>query len=347
MTSKTRIGIGIVGTGMAAKPHALALGDLADRVEVRGAYARSAERRNAFAATYGFPVAESAEELAADPNVDALLLITPPNARRELVSLFANAGKHVLCEKPLERTTESAQAIVRTCGDAGVKLGVVFQHRFRAASQKLAAMLSSGDLGAIRVVRADVPWWRDQTYYDESGRGTYARDGGGVLISQAIHTLDLMLSLTGPVASVQALCATTPFHRMEAEDFAAGAMMFENGAVGVLHASTASFPGDAESLTFECDHASVLVKSGVLTLRWRDGRTESHGEEAGTGGGADPMAFPYEWHKSLIADFADAIADDRPPRVTGADALHVHRLITALETSSREGRRVDLSGAQT
>ena len=345
MIGKPGIGIGVVGLGMAAKPHALALRDLADRVEVRGAWARSAERRNAFSETYGFPAAGSAEEMAADPEIDAVVLITPPNARQDLVAMFAGAGKHVLCEKPLERTTQAAEAIVRTCAEAGVTLGVVFQHRFRAASEALAGLLASGDLGAIRVVRADIPWWRDQAYYDEPGRGTYARDGGGVLISQAIHTLDLMLALAGPVASVQALCATTPFHRMEAEDFAAGAMVFESGAVGALHASTASFPGDAESLTFECDRASVLLKSGVVTIRWRDGRTETHGEEAGTGGGADPMAFPYDWHKSLIADFADAIATGRPPRVTGAEALNVHRLITALETSSREGRRIDLSGA--
>ena len=236
-----------------------------------------------------------------------------------------------------------AKAIVETCNRAGVRLGVVFQHRFRAASEKLAELIQSGKLGTIHVVRANVPWWRDQAYYDEPGRGSYARDGGGVLISQAIHTLDLMLSLTGPVASVQAICATTPLHRMEAEDVTAAAMQFANGAVGMLFASTASYPGEAESLQFDFDHAAATLKAGVLTLHWRDGRVDTFGgEAAGTGGGADPMAFPFDWHQSLIADFAEAIRTGRDPRVTGAMALDVHRLITALEQSSRDGQRIGL-----
>ena len=165
---------------------------------------------------------------------------------------------------------------------------------------------------------------------------------GGVLISQAIHTLDLMLSLTGPVARVQSLCATTPFHQMEAEDFSAGAMQFVSGAVGSIFASTASFPGDTESLTFECDKGSARLKSGVLTLHWRDGRVETLGEEATTGGGADPMAFSHEWHRALIADFAEALREGRAPQVTGAQAMEVHRLIAAIEASSASGQRVDV-----
>jgi UDP-N-acetyl-2-amino-2-deoxyglucuronate dehydrogenase len=338
-----RLGLAVIGVGMAAKPHALALNDLRDQIDVRGVYARTKHAVSSFCDTHNFPAADDIEALASDPSVDAVLLITPPNVRADLVSLFAGHGKHILSEKPLERTADAAQSIVDTCAKANVSLGVVFQTRFRAASEVLAELVAQGTLGQIRMVRADVPWWRDQSYYDEPGRGTYARDGGGVLISQAIHTLDLMLSLTGPVASVQAICATTPFHQMEAEDFTAGAMIFENGAVGSIFASTASFPGDTESLTFECDKASALLKSGVLTVHWCDGRVETFGEEASTGGGADPMAFPYDWHKSLIADFAQSIQDGRAPRVTGAQAMSVHTLISAIEASSRTGRRVTLT----
>lgn len=335
-----RLGLAVIGVGMAAKPHALALNDLRDQIDVRGTYARTTPALREFCDTYNFPQAQDLEALASDPSVDAVLLITPPNARAELVSLFASNGKHILSEKPLERSVDAAQSIVDTCIKTDVSLGVVFQHRFRAASEAFSNLIAQGTLGQIRIVRADVPWWRDQCYYDEPGRGSYARDGGGVLISQAIHTLDLMLSLTGPVASVQALCATTPFHRMEAENFTAGAMTFESGAVGSIFASTASFPGTAESLTFECDKASALLKSGVLTIHWHDGRVETFGEEASTGGGADPMAFPYDWHKSLIADFAQSIEDGRPPRVTGAQAMSVHTLISAIEMSSKTGRGV-------
>ncbi|MCR9086649.1 MAG: Gfo/Idh/MocA family oxidoreductase [Rhodobacteraceae bacterium] len=335
-------GMAVVGLGMAAKPHALALRDLEPRIEVRGCFARSYASRQAFAKAYGFPVTEDLDGLAIDPSVDALLLVTPPDARTDIVARFAAAGKHVLSEKPLERTTPAAERIVATCDGAGVQLGVVFQHRFRAASEALAGLLAEGALGQVRIVHAVVPWWREQSYYDVPGRGSYARDGGGVLISQAIHTLDLMLSLTGPVREVQAMAATTAFHRMEAEDFVAGGLRFASGAIGSLMATTAEYPGDAETLTLCCERATAELASGVLTLRWRDGRTERIGEEAGTGGGADPMDFPYDWHRALIADFAEAVATGRPPRVTGGEALRVHRLITALETSAREGRLVTL-----
>ena len=338
-----RLGLAVIGVGMAAKPHALALNDLRDQIDVRGVYARSTHAVSTFCDTYNFPQANDLEALASDPSVEAALLITPPDARTDLVALFAGYNKHILSEKPLERTVDAAQFIVDTCVKADVLLGVVFQHRFRAASESLTKLIAERTLGEIRMVRAEVPWWRDQSYYDEPGRGSYARDGGGVLISQAIHTLDLMLSLTGPVSSVQAICATTPFHQMEAEDFAAGGMIFESGAVGSIFASTASFPGDTESLTFECDKAYVLLKSGVLKVNWRDGRVDTIGEEASTGGGADPMAFPYDWHKSLLTDFAKSIKDRRAPRVTGAQAMSVHALISAIVASSQTGERVTLT----
>lgn len=340
----TRIyGIAVIGCGMGAKPHAGALKALADRVVVRGVYARNPEARAAFCAEHGFPEAESLSALAADPGVDAALILTPPNARAEIVETFARAGKHILSEKPLERTEVAARGIVEACEAAGVQLGVVFQHRFRKASEALAERLADGSLGAIRIVAAEVPWWRDQSYYDVPGRGSYARDGGGVLISQAIHTLDLMLSLTGPVAEVQGLTATTAFHRMEAEDYAAAALRFASGAVGHVMASTASFPGGAESLRLDCDHASVRLQSGVLDINWRDGRHERVGEEATTGGGADPMAFPSDWHRDLIADFVAATAKGQAPRVTGRQALAVHRLIAAIELSASERRAIQIT----
>lgn len=337
-----RIGLAIVGLGMAAKPHALALRDLNERVRVCGVHARSAETRRSFSDTYGFPAVDDLDRLVEDPAVDALLLLTPPNVRETVISRFAAAGKHILCEKPLERTVAAAERIVHICEEADVRLGVVFQHRFRAASEKLAGLIATGELGMVRIARADIPWWRDQAYYDEPGRGTYERDGGGVLISQAIHTLDLMLSLIPPVTAVQTLCATTLLHDMEVEDFCAGAFEFEGG-FGSVFASTACFPGAAESLTLECDHASVLLRSGVLTISWRDGRSDRFGEEADTGGGSDPMAFPFAWHKSLIADFADAVTSGREPRVTGRQALQAQKLIEAMERSSRLGERVVLS----
>ena len=331
--------LAILGAGMAARPHGRALEELRGRVEVAGVFTRSPKRARAFAEAHGFPVASSAEALAEDASVDALLLLTPPDARAAPIARFAAAGKQILCEKPLERSAEAAARIVADCAAAGVQLGVVFQHRFRAGARRLRAMLEGGELGAIRMVRVEVPWWRPQSYYDEPGRGSYARDGGGVLISQAIHTLDLMLSLTGPVAEVQALTATTALHRMEAEDFAAAGLLFANGAPGALMATTAAYPGAPERLILDCDAASVALVSGTLEIHWRDGRHETIGEPATTGAGADPMDFPADWHRDLIADFAEAVRDGRPPQVTGRDALAVQRLIAAIETSARDGRR--------
>lgn len=331
--------LAVLGAGMGARPHGRALEELRGRVEVAGVLTRRPESVRAFAEAHGFPVADSLDALADDPTVDAALILTPPDARLEAVTRFAAAGKHILSEKPLERSAEAAARIVGICEAAGVSLGVVFQHRFREGSRRLRGMLEEGRLGAIRMVRVEVPWWRPQGYYDEPGRGTYARDGGGVLISQAIHTLDLMLSLTGPVAEVQALTATTALHRMEAEDFATAGLIFAGGAPGALMATTAAYPGAPERIALDCEAAAVTLASGTLEIHWRDGRHERLGEAATTGAGADPMAFPADWHRDLIADFAEAIRTGRPPQVTGRDALAVQRLIAAIETSSREGRR--------
>jgi predicted dehydrogenase len=337
-------GIGMVGAGMASKPHALALKALAGVVEVRGVFRRDAAKRVAFAAEYGFPAAESYEALLDDSKVDAILILTPPNAREELVAKAAKAGKHVLMEKPVERTTEAAERIVRLADEARIRLGIMFQHRFRAASQKFASLVAEGALGRLQAAQLTVPWWRPQSYYDQPGRGTLAQDGGGVLITQAIHSLDLLLSLAGPVAEVAALAATTGLHRMETEDFVGAGLRFANGASGALMATTAFYPGGAEAIVLACDRAVATLSGGVLKLDWLDGRSESFGEEkSASGGGADPMAFPFDWHKAQIIEFVDAVRAGRDPASNGHTALGVHRLIDALMQSSREGRRVMVS----
>jgi UDP-N-acetyl-2-amino-2-deoxyglucuronate dehydrogenase len=336
-------GLGVVGAGMAAKPHALALNALRDRIAVRGVWRRNRAELDQFCASYDFPAAESYEALLTDPAVDAILVLTPPNAREDMVAAAAKAGKHVLMEKPVERSTAAAERIVASCDAAGVTLGIIFQHRFRAASMALADKVRSGALGVLHAVHLVVPWWRPQQgYYDKPGRGTFAQDGGGVLITQAIHSLDLMLSLTGPVKAVTALAATTGLHNMETEDFVAGGLEFANGAVGGLMATTANFPGSAEGLTLNFEKASATLTGGNLTLSWHDGRTETVGEASSSGGGADPMAFPFDWHMAQIAEFADAVEAGRQPASTGHTALAVHRLIDALIRSGKEGRRVAL-----
>lgn len=337
-----KIGVAVIGLGMAATPHARALRDLSDRLEVRGVYSRDQRRRNAFAHQYEFPPVESLQDLRVDDSISVVLILTPPNARAELVETIASAGKHILMEKPVERTTEAAEAIVRCCDAHGVSLGIVFQHRFREASRKLKTLLVGGSLGALACVRLVVPWWRDQAYYDEPGRGTLARDGGGVLISQAIHSLDLMLSLAGPVAEVQAIAGTSRLHRMETEDFIGAGVRFANGALGSISATTAAYPGGGEHIVFDCERASAELHSGELSIHWHDGRVETFGSSAGTGGGADPMAFSHELHTALIDDFVNSVQQGHPPLVTGREALRVHHLIDSLLASSADRRAVQV-----
>lgn len=331
----------LIGTGMVAGTHLAAI-NASDKVDLKGVTARRKESAQKFANEHGVQAYDDVTAIAADPAIDFAIIVTPPNARLDLIEPLAKAGKPILLEKPVARDGAEAKQVVMLCEDAGVKLGIVFQHRMREASKKAAELVASGTLGALGVAEINVPWWREQAYYDEPGRGTYARDGGGVLISQAIHTLDLALSLTGPVASVQAMTATSRFHTMEAEDFATAGLRFENGAIGSLVASSASFPGGAETITLHFDKASLHLGSGVLTVSWRNGETETFGATATTGGGADPMAFTHEWHQGIIEDFADAITEGRDPVVTGRQALGSHALIDAITASSTSGTTVEV-----
>ena len=339
-----RFGIGVVGAGMGAKPHALALQSLANDIAVLGVYRRDPAQRAEFCKTYGFPEADSYEALLADPRLDAVLVVTPPNAREAIVAAAARAGKHVLLEKPVERTLAAAERIVGLADDAGIKLGVVFQHRFRRASRYLAEAVAENRYGRLEAVHLVVPWWRPQAgYYDQPGRGTLAQDGGGVLITQAIHSLDLMLSLCGEVAAVTAMAKTTRLHQMETEDFVSAGLEFADGAVGAVMATTASFPGGPESLTLNFAHATATLTAGNLTIRTMSGETITEGEASQGGGGADPMAFPFDWHAAQIADFVAAVREGREPLSNGHTALRVHRLVDAMTVSAREGRRVLVS----
>jgi predicted dehydrogenase len=334
--------IALNGLGMAVTPHAKRLLDLAERVEVAYAYSRSEARRKAFGERFPFPLTDDLEAIARDRSVDAVMILTPPNSHLELVRKFAASGKHILLEKPLERATDRAEALVNTVQAAGVKLGVVFQFRFREASERLAWLLADGALGELAAVSVVCPWWRPQSYYDEPGRGTFARDGGGVLISQAIHTLDLMLCLAGPVKEVQAVAATSKLHRMETEDFVGAGLRFANGAIGGLIATTAHYPGGSERLELTCTRGSAVLQGHTLQVRYLDGREETVGESSGSGGGADPMDFPHDAHRALLANFLDALDQGLAPRATGRAALEVHRLIDALLQSSAEKKAIKL-----
>jgi predicted dehydrogenase len=206
---------------------------------------------------------------------------------------------------------------------------VVLQHRFRPAAEKLRERL--GDLGQLVSASAAIPNWRPQSYYDQPGRGTRGRDGGGVLLTQAIHTLDLFLSYTGEPAEVKSFFATTPVHRMETEDLAAAVVRFRNGAIGTVHATTSAYPGFPERIELIGTRGTAQLEGTSLKIQLQDEKPFEIKTESGAGGtGADPMAFPHDWHRGVLTDFLDAIEKHREPRVSGAEALKVHRFIDAI-----------------
>ena len=342
MTNKTRLAI--VGLGMAVTPHARGLMDLADKIEVVHAFARSETRRRAFGEKFPFPLCDDLETILNDDSVEAVAVFSPANTHRDIAIRCAQAGKHVLMEKPLDITTARAEELVAACRKAGVKLGVVLQHRFRPAGMKLAEMLRNGDLGAIVGCSTIIRLWRPQSYYDEPGRGSFARDGGGVLISQGIHTLDLMMSLAGPIDEVTGYAATTPVHRMETEDMVCAGARFANGAIGTIDATTAAFPGFHEEIILACEKGTALLRGTELLVQLQDGRkVEIEPDRSAGGTGADPMAFPHDYHRAVMEDFVDSIREGREPKVTGEEALKVHRLIDALIETGRQGRPVKVA----
>ena len=335
----TRHRMAVVGLGMAVAPHAKSFLDLQDRLEVAATFSPSAQRRADFAARYGFPTCDRLEDILSDRTIDSVLVLTPPNTHLDVVRQVAAAGKHVLLEKPLEITTERAVEFVELCKKASVKLGIVLQHRFRPAGMKLAAMLRAGELGRMVECSTTMRLWRPQSYYDEPGRGTKARDGGGVLLTQGIHTLDLMLSLAGPVREVCGFATTTSVHRMETEDLVCAAVRFANGALGTIEATTAAYPGFPERIEFIGETATAMIAGTELKVYHHDGRvTEVEPDNSPGGTGADPMGYPHDYHRAVISDFIDAVAQDREPRVSGAEGLKVHRLIDALLEAAATGK---------
>lgn len=330
---------GLVGAGMVSDLLHAAAAASGGRLAVETVLARSPEARARVADRHGVDTAETIGGLLAT-RPDAVILATPPDARVELTAACAEAGVPVLSEKPLERDAAAAEALVARM--EGLAHGVVLQHRMRPASRAARDLLDGGGLGAVRMLRVDVPWWREPGYYAAPGRGTYARDGGGVLLTQAIHALDLGLWLAGGrVARVQG-ATFRAVHDLEAEDTAVAALTFETGAAGIVTATTASYPGGPEAIEIVCDAATLRLAAGRLEVLHRDGRSEAVGAVGGSGSGADPMAFTPDWHLAVMDDFARAVRDGRPPAIPARDALAVHRVVDAIAAASREGRAVDM-----
>ena len=338
----TQHGVALVGAGMIANTHVLALSALQSRYRLETIVSRRPKRAEYLANDYAGPSPRFTDDLSAvcdDATIKFAIVATPPSVRVELIQSLATAGKHILLEKPVARTVDESRQVIELCERAGVSLGMVFQHRMRETSKAAAQLVAGGQLGKIGHVEIAVPLWRPQSYYDELDRGTYSRDGGGVLITQAIHTIDLALSLTGPVSRVQAMTATTPLHRMEAEDLAVVGMHFSSGAVGSMVASTATFPHGRDSITLHGEHGSLRLRADAMKVSWRDGRSECDMPDASEKSASEVKSA---LHRQVIENFMDSIENDRAPLVSGRDALASHRLIEAIAESSRTASSVEL-----
>lgn len=332
----TKLKVAMIGLGMAAGHHARAMLDLSDRIECVAAFSQTAARREAFAAQYPISTTGDLDAIFADKAIEAVLILTPPSSHLELVERCAAAKKHILLEKPLDISFERSEAIVRAARQAGVLLAMVLQNRFRAAALKLDEIVKSERLGQLIEASVAIRNWRPQSYYDVEGRGTMARDGGGVLLTQGIHTIDLLLSYAGTPKDVSSFVRTSPIHSMETEDLVTATFAFENGAIGTLNATTCAYPGLPERIELLGTHGTAVLTGDTLKAAFMDGTSITEGgEKTGSGAGANPMAFGHEMHRALVGNFIDAVRTGAPLRVTGEDALKAHRFIEQILAAGR------------
>ena len=326
----SRMVIALVGLGPAALPHLRSLQDLNDRIELRYAFARDPRVDRIQPYTGPVRLTDSLELILQDHEVQAVIVATPPSTHLEICERCFAAGKHVLLEKPIELNLERATRLLELATLAGLQLGVVLQHRFRQASQVLQKLLMDGRLGEVQAASVRVPWWRSQAYYNEPGRGTFARDGSGVLLTQAIHTLDLFRALVGVQSVKSAVVRQTQLHQMETEDHVSALLVLGNGAPGDLMATTAMYPGFPETIDIIGTLGTARLTGGNLQVHFLEGAPVIISSEGGTGSGANPMDFSHEPHRELITDFMQAISEKRAPRVNGAEALKTQALISEL-----------------
>lgn len=327
----------VVGAGLAAAPHLASLVELQSEgaVRVRHVIGRGAERAARLAAQLpGARPGTDLEAVLAEGPCDAVLLLTPPDTHCALGMRIAAAGKHLLVEKPVALTAAEARSLAQACTRHGVVGAAVLQHRARPAARRLKALLEEGALGNVHGAMVTVPWWRPQSYYDEPGRGTLARDGGGVLVTQAIHTLDLFLWLLGRPEAVQAQALTSGAHTMECEDTVAAVLRLRGGGVASVYASTASYPGFPERIEVAGSRGTALLSAGRLRAWMAEGRTLDVGDEVQAGSGADPMAFPHAYHRALISNFIAAARGLEPPLAAIDSAIDVQVLIETMLASS-------------
>jgi UDP-N-acetyl-2-amino-2-deoxyglucuronate dehydrogenase len=355
----TMLGFAIVGCGMIARFHAKALAEIPG-TRIAALVSRSGASATALLHEMNLPpcpVFGTIEEALTAPGVDCVIITTPSGAHAEPAIAAAKAGKHVVVEKPLEITGERCQRIIDACDEFHVKLCTIFPSRFGDANIAVKKAIDAGKFGRLTLGETSCKWWRSQAYYDDGGwKGTQALDGGGALMNQAIHNVDLLLWMMGDVATVSGFTATLAHERIEVEDTATAILRFKNGALGVIQATTSVHPGYPKTIAIHGDRGSAVIEQDDV-LKWDftppddSWRAGSDSGRAGSvsdrsvksGGAADPKAISHEGHRRQLADFVQAIRTNTAPQVDGREGKKAVELIRAIYESQATGRIVELS----
>ncbi len=340
-----RRSIGLIGTGNISQTHARAA-RLAG-ISIAAVFGRTAESAGRFAASYGGAPYSNLEAFLAHPGMTAVVIGTPSGTHADYGVAAAAKGLHVLVEKPIEISTERAAALIDAADRSGVKVGVCYQDRVAPDLRAVRDFVAGGRLGRLISARGIVNWYRRPEYYTGSSwRGSRQLDGGGALMNQGIHTVDLLLWLLGPIARVSGHVATR-FHDIEVEDTAAAVLEFASGAVGVLEASTASYPGYPRRVELTGAGGTLTIEQNRLVgVDLRDKTDlQSSGAIDGSPGATSPVVSDATGHRVLLDDFFEAIAEDRAPCCDGREGRRSVAVVEAIYRSAREGAAVDVDRA--
>lgn len=343
----------IVGTGVISSRHAAIIADLRE-AKLVAAVDKDPERAQSWAHEHGVPGFSDLGSALRSVEADAVIVCTPTSLHGDVAIEALQAGKHVVIEKPADITIDRIDEIVAAQEAAGTLVTVISQHRFDPATEKLSEAISAGELGHLTSAIATIDLWRGQSYYDSGAwRGTWAFDGGGALMNQGVHTVDLLLALMGPAVEVFGYADTLAHVRLETEDVAVGVVRFASGALGVLHASTAVYPGLDVRVQIHGDRGSAVIVNDELrflhtvptdreapeVLMGKQGAAVNHlapDELVGAEEWVDPMIHQYR-------NFLAALRDEAPIRVGLLENRGAVALITGLYESARTGRPVALS----
>ena len=340
--------IGIIGGGNISETHARAAQEIGG-VGIAAVYGNNHDKAARLAQLYGGTVYENLEALLEHKPLDMVMIGSPSGLHAEQGIAAARRGLHVLVEKPIDITTATADLLINECETAGVKLGVCFQDRVAPDIVRLKELVDAGRLGKPFLVSGRVKWYRQPEYYrDSRWRGTFALDGGGALINQGVHTVDLLLWLMGDVARVKAK-AITALHDIEVEDTVVAALEFANGAIGTLEATTSVYPGYPRRIELTGSEGTIILEDNqIVAADLRNGvvdlvRPEPGDQQESTNArSTSPVVSDVSGHKKILEDFLRAIETDGQPICNGYEGRRSVELVQAIYESSRTGAPVTL-----